>query len=552
MSSLTRRRCAGLAAAVALAIGGAVAAPVATAAPVSAIIAADTTETVNTATIDANATSTLTIHKLSQTESNGTSAGNGLEDSSATGDPVSGVTFTVTKLNFDLTTQAGWQALADLNGSAAAAADYKTSTVYTDTTNGSGLATFSDLPVGAYLVSESSTPANVTPAEDFIVTLPMTDPTDQAAWNYDVHVYPKNSIVDSKKEVSDVTSPSVGDTVTYTIKADVPKLDVAGGATIKNYQIVDPLDPRLDYSDTTVSMIGEGAVSLAEGTDYSIVSAAGADGKTYVTVTFTEAGRKKIAEARDAGDASTQVQVVINAVVKEISSGSSAISNEAYLIPNDSQTSWDPERPTPDVPGEPSDEVNSYFGKVAITKTGTDNAEAAKYAGAQFQVYQCTPTGASQGGVVKRADAGIKGDALTATEVVGGTATAETATFTTGSDGTVTIDGLQTNDFINNADVASPDWYCLVETKAPEGYELQNGVITFQVLKANVIANTDADGNVLAYTLDVTVTDVPSNAGFRLPLTGANGILFVTVAGILLVAGAVLLAVYNKRRSAEG
>ncbi|WP_257210504.1 SpaH/EbpB family LPXTG-anchored major pilin [Actinomyces ruminis] len=153
--------------------------------------------------------------------------------------------------------------------------------------------------------------------------------------------------------------------------------------------------------------------------------------------------------------------------------------------------------------------------------------------------------------MVKRADAGISGDALTATEVSGGTTTANQATFTTGSDGTVTIDALQTNDFINNADVTNPGWYCLVETKAPEGYELQSGVITFQVLKANVIANTDADGNVLTYTLDLTVTDVPSNAGFRLPLTGANGILFLTIAGVLLVGGAVLLAVHNKRRSAQ-
>ncbi|NDR53176.1 SpaH/EbpB family LPXTG-anchored major pilin [Actinomyces sp. 565] len=551
MSSLTRRRCAGLAAAVALAIGGAVAAPVATAAPVPAIIAADTTETVNTATIDANATSTLTIHKLAQTESNGTSAGNGLVDPSATGTPVSGVTFTVTPLDFDLTTQAGWEALAALDGDVSAARSHTTGTPSTQTTDGDGLATFSGLPVAAYLVSESSTPANVTPAEDFIVTLPMTDPSNQASWNYNVHVYPKNSIVDSTKEVSDSTAPSVGDTLTYTIKADVPKLDVAGGATIKNYQIVDPLDSRLSYSNAEVSMIGTGAAELSEGTDYNIVSAAGDDGKTYVTVTFTEAGRKKIAEARDAGDATTQVRVVINAVVKEVSSGSSAISNEAYLIPNDSQTKWDPENPTPDVPGEPSDEVNSYYGKVAITKTGTDNAEAAKYAGAEFQVYQCTPTGASQGGVVKRADAGISGDALTATEVADGATTADAATFTTGTDGTVTIDALQTNDFIDNADVTNPGWYCLVETKAPEGYELQSGVITFQVLKANVIANTDTDGNVLAYTLDVKVTDVPSNAGFRLPLTGANGILFLTIAGVLLVGGAVLLAVYNKRRSAE-
>ncbi len=48
----------------------------------------------------------------------------------------------------------------------------------------------------------------------------------------------------------------------------------------------------------------------------------------------------------------------------------------------------------------------------------------------------------------------------------------------------------------------------------------------------------------------MTVTDVPKNAGFRLPLTGANGVIFLTVAGALLVAGGAVVAYANKRRHA--
>ncbi|RAX19733.1 fimbrial protein [Actinomyces sp. Z5] len=542
MSSLTRRRGAGLAAAVALAIGGMVAAPVATAAPTPAILAAAEATDLDTALIDADRASTLTIHKLAQTETNGTSAGNGLEDTSATGDAVEGVTFTVTKLNFDLTTQAGWQQLAALNGSAAEAAGYKTATVFTQTTDGDGLATFSNLEVGAYLVSETKAPQNVTTAEDFVVTVPMTNPNG-SEWNYDVHVYPKNSVVDSSKEVSDNGSPTIGDTVTYTIKADIPKIDVDGGATIKNYQIVDPLDPRLQYQDTTVTMLGTGAQEL-EGTDYEIVTAVGSDGKTYVTVTFTADGRAKIASARADGDTSTQVQVVINATIKAIGNGNGSISNTSFLIPNDSQTTWDPNNPNPeDVPGEPSDEVKSYYGKVTINKTGTDGKAASTYAGAEFQVYECNPTGATQGATIDRDAANITGAALTANQVTAAGTVENTAKFTTGSDGKVTIDALRTNDFINNAAVTNPGWYCLVETKAPTGYEIQSDPIAFQVLRADVEASP--------YAIDFTVIDVPSNAGFRLPLTGANGIIFLTIAGILLVAGAVLLTVHNKRRSAQ-
>ncbi|WP_103063013.1 SpaH/EbpB family LPXTG-anchored major pilin [Actinomyces qiguomingii] len=546
MKSLTRRRGAGLAAAVALAIGGMVAAPIATAVPAPAIFAAEPATDLNTALIDANERATLRIYKLAQTEDNGTDPGNGLVDDNATGAPVPGVEFTITKLDFDLTTQAGWQDLAALNGSAAAAANHKTNTVYTQTTDENGLADFSGLQVGAYLVSETKAPQNVTTAEDFVVTLPMTDPESGSVWNYNVHVYPKNSVVDSTKEVSDTGSPTIGDTITYTIKADIPKIDVAGGATIKNYQIVDPLDPRLEYQDIAVTMLGTGAVALSENTDFEVVTATGSDSKTYVTVTFTEAGRAKIAAARATGDTSTQVQVVIDSTIKAIGNGNGSISNTSFLIPNDSQTNWDPNNPNPnDVPGEPSDEVKSYYGKVTITKTGTDGKPAATYAGAEFQVYQCNPNGASQGATIDRDAANITGAALTANQVTAAGTTENTAKFTTGSDGTVTIDALRTNDFVNNAEVAVGErgWYCLVETKAPEGYEIQSDPIAFQVLKTNVEASP--------FSIGFTVIDVPSNAGFRLPLTGANGIIFLTVAGILLVAGAALLAVHNKRRSVE-
>ena len=47
----------------------------------------------------------------------------------------------------------------------------------------------------------------------------------------------------------------------------------------------------------------------------------------------------------------------------------------------------------------------------------------------------------------------------------------------------------------------------------------------------------------------MTVTDVPKNAGFRLPLTGANGVIFLTIAGALLVAGGAAIAYANKRRN---
>lgn len=59
-------------------------------------------------------------------------------------------------------------------------------------TNASGVAEFKDLPLGIYLVVETTSPAIVTgPCDPFLISVPMT--TDGDDWLYNVHVYPKNS-----------------------------------------------------------------------------------------------------------------------------------------------------------------------------------------------------------------------------------------------------------------------------------------------------------------------------------------------------------------------
>lgn len=65
-------------------------------------------------------------------------------------------------------------------------------------TNADGMVQFTNLPVGLYLVMETSKPATVTePVEPFLVSIPMTrvttDTNAQKQWLYDVVVYPKNS-----------------------------------------------------------------------------------------------------------------------------------------------------------------------------------------------------------------------------------------------------------------------------------------------------------------------------------------------------------------------
>ena len=119
MSTTKTRRSLSLLAAFAVA-AGALALPAATSATQAAPafgLAATTERAPSLVDLDATRTGSITIHKMVKDNTNGTTAGNGLEDANASGDPLDGVTFTVEKLtNVDLTTQAGWEKLAGYNG----------------------------------------------------------------------------------------------------------------------------------------------------------------------------------------------------------------------------------------------------------------------------------------------------------------------------------------------------------------------------------------------------------------------------------------------------
>jgi LPXTG-motif cell wall-anchored protein len=116
--------------------------------------------------------------------------------------------------------------------------------------------------------------------------------------------------------------------------------------------------------------------------------------------------------------------------------------------------------------------------------------------------------------------------------------------FTVAGDGTLTISGLRYSDWANGAAVApgDPDYrtYYLVETTAPAGYELLAGPVSFLINSATT-----------AIGIDLSVKNMPSNAGFELPLTGGVGTGLLYVAGALMVVGAGLLFLRSRRKSSN-
>lgn len=462
-----------LAAATGLALTGLVAVPA---------LAADTN-------VDPERTGSITVHKYEEPDTATGLPADGSELSAAQLADLTAladVTFTVQQVpGVDLSTNAGWQAAADLTVAAATSATAGVAPV-TRVTGADGVASFTGLPVGLYLVTETGYPTGAVPSAPFLVTLPITNPTALNTWLYDVHVYPKNVVTGATKTVDDSGDATIGDTVSWTISGDIPN----GGRT-DAYVVTDTLATQLTYAGTSASLTD--GTALVAGTHYTVAHDAGTN---TVTVTFTEAGLDLLA-AHDTARVSIVIDTVVNAIGE--------IANTASVYPN--QSAIDSGSPVVTPP------VLTKYGNATIQKT---DPEGAALSGATFQVYRSL------------ADA----EAGTNPVVIDGV-----SSWTSGANGQLTISGLRYSNYVDGVEIADQaGWahYYLVEVQAPSGYELLAQPVAFDVLSGDT-------------AVDLTVENARSNAGFQLPLTGANGTAVLVLAGGLLLTGAVLLSVRTRR-----
>lgn len=149
--------------------------------------------------INTSKTGSLKIYKyeMSDTASantNGTGYDSDIEHVPTGAKPLNGVVFEVKQianLNSTYYTKDGIEL-----PTASTAASMAVLASYTKTTakvgNDDGIALFEDLPLGIYLVQETSAPNHVTaPVDDFVVSIPSTS-ADGTSWKYDLSVFPKN------------------------------------------------------------------------------------------------------------------------------------------------------------------------------------------------------------------------------------------------------------------------------------------------------------------------------------------------------------------------
>lgn len=283
---------------------------------------AKATSTTTQSVIDTTKSGSLTIHKYEYTDATaiaGLPAGTGEQQTITTTDKLkalSGVGFTLYKAK-NVTVQDYY------NGSSTATLlpDIKTNTDYyysknattgaitvnttnfeeakkadgttpigEKTTGATGEAVFDTLPLGIYLVVETTPPVAVTtPVEPFVVSIPMTK-VNSTEWLYDVHVYPKN-----KTAYGSVTVKKTGDGVTTGLEGVIFRLQKWNGTAWED--ITDPADSTKTYTERTTDQNGEISLDgFPHGTyrliERSVGDNAGyiMDGKTSYQFKIDEAG----------------------------------------------------------------------------------------------------------------------------------------------------------------------------------------------------------------------------------------------------------------------
>lgn len=154
-------------------------------------------------------------------------------------------------------------------------------------TDSDGIAAFTDLELGRYLVVETKAPSSVvTKSEPFFVDVPMTDTTNNNSWLYDIHAFPKNVVKydtpDIDKSITEIgnkhETASKGDNLNWIISSATP-------TTLNDYNkyiISDTLDDKLSFVANSVK--------ITWGTDYNTATEVNADNYTLTVPTSSKGG----------------------------------------------------------------------------------------------------------------------------------------------------------------------------------------------------------------------------------------------------------------------
>lgn len=538
----------------------------------------------------------ITIHKYqspaTDTRSDGSNQNNLVKDKK----PVKGVEFKVCKVTLkegkdtgakkiDLSTAEGWKKIKDiqeLDPSSATknAASFlkgdnaKFVTVDTDCkkqiTGEDGSTKFDKLAESLYYVEESDTkgaqikdaqgvwkPVTVTGKVDpFFITTPLPHKTANTwEWLYDVNVYPKNDTSDDVARKTPKTPTKLytddGDAI---IPWDIsmPLTPPSDNKDYKKIGFVDSLPEGLTYDSLAeVKLVKKGKatgstasdVSLTENTDYKVETGTG---KKKVTFSLSDSRLKTLSK-----DFSGSTYVLKVTLKTKVAKDTKNVTNSINGWIDDSKIgdNGDPEHPCVPIKEDPkkcdkNPHGTSHFATLKITKVN-DAADKDKgkkpLKGAEFTVYPV-----KEG--TKFTD--VSGKNVTKETIDGkldkGTNDANAIKLKATDDNGVTTANL----FIGTNDVASKI-YCVVETKAPAGFKLNETPTCYEVkVETKEQAAADLNNDNAHEIVNSQATELDKILA-NLPMTGARGLVILTVCGIVGIAGTLFYVVMKRRKEQE-
>ena len=378
---------------------------------------------------------------------------------------------------------------------------------------------------GVYLVVEEENPAIAVNAKPFFVSLPMTNP-DGDGWLYDVYVYPKNDLEPAPaidKDVVEIENDygtfDMDDVFTYIIRGEVP----AGLATAEVYALSDTLDTRLDYEGNVIVKLYNEAmmeIGLTEGVHYTLTETAAKEGNgAFLKVKLTKAGMQYVVDnlGTDVEAVEPEIRVYFNASLNATADLGTKIPNNAK-IDYTNATGYVYE--TGEVPVEERPEVET--GGINLLKYDAADAEHV-LEDAKFILARDAKE-SDLADSIKRLI--VNGEVKKVVYVdfydAEGNIISEVSTDT---DGTAEMYGLEYGT------------YYLVETKAPEGFNLLTKPVVVSISNAS-------------HTTEEVIKVANSNQ-FQLPSTGGMGITIFTTSGMMILVTAVVLMMNKKKENNE-
>ncbi|MDK4319013.1 MAG: hypothetical protein DI558_10725 [Corynebacterium propinquum] len=479
----------------------------------------------------------LTLHKRLNPRIEGESTGN--EDAHVSGEPLNGAHFQLQKLQGNIREQAGLSNLAAVaeefnrakgswrgnGGLATPPLDeaFQTRNGVTGQDGVDGDLRFGDLEPGAYLVTETQTPApngaqGFVKSKPFIVLVPTVN-EDGTGWEKNVHVYPKNSSVKVVKEVVDEDKHALDNfrdpetaQVGYGLTAHVP--NVPEGDFLKEFVVQDSYNnTELGIDENLKPLVyrvpgGNGRPKLLDASAYQVQT------------------RQPVASNTQnlPADANESFKISINPELAELESGDSVyVAYQATLLKaqdQDIENAVNSSGVISSAAGDqrfetPNDKVVTYIGDVQIHKVDQSNNERF-LEGADFDLFRCdAPEKIIQSG-------------------------------TTDAKGQLTFSGIHVSDWINNEAPQKGVEYCLQETDAPSGY-LQTREEPYRFF-LNVDSREFVEGSQNGETIrrvSMTIENIPDTDRPLLPKTGGMGILLVALLGLGIIGGGVYAARRN-------